>query len=221
MSEYFEEDFLQISAIQHYVFCKRQWALIHIEQQWQENEKTIQGAIMHEKVHNAFISENRKDIFISRGMSVSSRVLGITGVCDAVEFYKDENGVYIFEKKGKYRPVPIEYKRGKPKKDLCDIMQLVAQAVCIEEMLLCQVKTGYLYYGETKRRHEVEITPELKNQLSDIVQEMHSYFERKYTPKVKTSKKCNSCSLNEKCLPKLCSSYDVEKYIKEYVGDKK
>ncbi len=221
MSEYSEDDFLAISGIQHFVFCRRQWALIHIEQQWQENEKTVQGEIMHEKVHNSHLNENRNDVFISRGINVRSRTLGLTGVCDVVEFHKDENGVSIFGKSGTYTPVPVEYKRGKPKNDLCDVMQIVAQAVCLEQMLLCRVDVGYLYYDEIKRRQKVEITQEIRGQLFDIVKEMHSYYERRYTPKVKTSNKCRSCSLNEKCLPKLCYNCNVEKYIKGYIGGEK
>lgn len=112
--EYKEEDFLLLSGIQHFVFCKRQWALIHIEQQWQENLRTIEGEILYEKTHDNTIKESRVDLIISRGMRIFSRSLGLTGTCDVVELHRASDGVSVFGKDGTYKPVPVEYKRGKP-----------------------------------------------------------------------------------------------------------
>ena len=107
MMEYKEEDFLLLSGIQHFVFCKRQWALIHIEQQWQENVRTIEGGILHEKTHDYTIKEKRGDLVVSRGMNIFSRNLGVSGTCDVVEFRKDKEGVSIFGQDGTYKPMPI------------------------------------------------------------------------------------------------------------------
>ena len=124
--DYNEEDFLSLSGLQHFAFCRRQWALIHIEQQWQENLRTIEGQILHERAHDGYSAEKRRDVIISRGMAVFSRTLGINGVCDIVELHKSKDGVNIVGREGLYKPVPIEYKRGKPKEDDCDAVQLCA-----------------------------------------------------------------------------------------------
>lgn len=137
--EYQEEDFLLLSGIQHFVFCRRQWALIHIEQQWQENLRTVEGGILHEKTHDYTIKEKRGDLIISRSMGIYSRTLGITGACDVVEFHKSRDGVALYGREGNYKPVPVEYKRGKPKQGNADVLQLCAQAMCLEEMLLCRI----------------------------------------------------------------------------------
>ena len=208
-----EEDYLMLSGIQHFEFCKRQWALIHIEQQWEENIKTIEGQFVHKKADQPFIREKRKNKLIVRGMPVHSRNLGISGICDVVEFVQDEKGVEIVGEKGNYLPVPVEYKRGKPKKHDSDILQLTAQAMCLEEMLVCKVDVGYMYYDEIKQRVEVSITGLLKDKVTRVVNEMHDYYRRKYTPKVKTGKHCTSCSLQEICLPALMHKRSVTDYI--------
>jgi CRISPR-associated protein Cas4 len=215
---YNEEDYLLLSGIQHFVFCRRQWALIHIEQQWRENLRTVEGNILHEKAHSDKFNEKRKGMLITRGMPVVSRKLGITGSCDVVEFYKDENGVEIFGQKGTFLPVPIEYKRGKPKNDSVDELQLCAQAICIEEMLACEIPKGYIFYGETKHRLEVEFNHELRNEVLKIVGQMHELFSRRYTPKVKTGSFCRACSLNDLCLPKLCKIKNASSYIEKMLG---
>lgn len=211
--QYSEDDYQMISGIQHYVFCKRQWALIHIEDQWAENLRTVEGDLLHERAHNEKLSEKRDGKLITRGIRVFSRELGITGVCDVVEFEKDEKGITLYVRKGKYIPIPIEYKRGKPKKDKSDELQLCAQAVCLEGMLVCHIPKGYLFYGETKRRLEIEFNEELRNELSEILNQMHELFKKRYTPKVKTGKHCRACSIKDICLPKLCNAKKVSDYI--------
>lgn len=136
---YEEEEFLNLSGIQHFVFCRRQWALIHIEQQWKENVRTVEGQLLHERVHDGFSVSSRKGWIISRGMPVFSRALGVNGVCDVVEFRPSAQGISLAGHVGQYSPSPVEYKRGKPKEDEADVMQLAAQALCLEEMLLCEV----------------------------------------------------------------------------------
>lgn len=212
--EYKEEDFLLLSGIQHYIFCKRQWALIHIEQQWQENLRTIEGAILHEKTHDDSIKEKRGDLIISRGMGVFSPSMGVVGSCDVVEFYKNPDGVSIFGRTGTYKVIPVEYKRGKPKEIESDTMQLCAQAMCLEEMLLCKIPKAFLFYGEIKRRQEIVLDEILRKSVIAMVKEMHELFDKRYTPKVKPSKSCKACSLVDICMPKLCKNPSVCSYIK-------
>lgn len=211
--DYSEEDFLSLAGIQHFVFCRRQWALIHIEQQWKENIHTMQGNIFHENAHNGTGKETRKDTVITRGLPVFSHSLGISGICDVVEFQKDKDGIEIAGLDGKWAAVPIEYKKGKPKADDCDILQLAAQAVCLEEMLLCHIERGFLFYGETRHRTEVKIDSRIRQQLRAVTEEMHDYYAKKYTPKVKTAARCRQCSLNEICMPVLCGDKSAKKYI--------
>lgn len=210
---YSEDEYLMLSGIQHFVFCRRQWALIHIEQQWEENYRTADGAVIHRNVHDADFHEKRGDTVISRAMAVSSARLGISGECDAVEFREDSSGIEIFGLEGRYSVTPIEYKRGSPKEDESDIMQLAAQAMCLEEMLCCEIKTAYLFYNETRRRTRVDITEDLRQRTEKTLKEMHELFSRRYTPKVRRNKACNACSLKNICLPVLCSEKSAKAHI--------
>jgi CRISPR-associated exonuclease Cas4 len=216
---YGEDDFLLLSGIQHFAFCRRQWALIHIEEQWAENYRTAEGHLMHERAHDPFFTEKRRDVIITRDMAVRSNELGVSGQCDVVEFLRDDdNGVALFGQAGKWRPRPVEYKRGKTKLGDFDRLQLCAQAMCLEEMLLCPpIGQGCLYYGETKRREYVDLTDELRGTVRDMFAEMHAHFERRYTPRVKPSKACKSCSLRDLCVPKLPEEHSVGKYIKDAI----
>jgi CRISPR-associated exonuclease Cas4 len=219
MKEYSEEDYLMLSGIQHFTFCKRQWALIHIENQWSENIRTIEGNILHEKAHDKNILEKRGDVIISRGMPVVSRFLGISGQCDVVEFHKDKNGVNIFGREGLYKVYPVEYKKGKPKADDIDIMQLTAQVMCLEEMLCCEIEKGYLFYGETRHRETIEINHQYKNKVIELFEEMHNLYDKKHTPNVKRTKACNACSLKDLCLPVLLKKKSVKEYISQAIKE--
>ena len=212
--EYKEDDYLMLSGIQHFKFCRRQWALIHIEQQWAENVHTVIGELMHKKVHDPMSKEKRKDTIIVRALPIASRKMGISGECDVVEFHKCEDGISLFGHRGLYLVFPVEYKKGKPKITEEDKLQLTAQAMCLEEMFLTTVSEGAIFYGETRRREVVAITEELKNEVRQIFEEMHQYYDRRYTPKVKYSKACASCSLKEICLPKLEKAGSVKEYLK-------
>ena len=139
---YNEEDFLQLSGIQHFEFCRRQWALAYIEMQWQENVRTVEGRILHENAHDAGIKEKRGDLLIVRAMPIHSREMGVSGECDVVEFHRVKDGIHLSGKDGFYKAVPVEYKRGKPKTDDSDVLQVAAQAMCLEEMLCCTVPIG-------------------------------------------------------------------------------
>lgn len=217
--EYSQDDYLMISGIQHFKFCRRQWALIHVEQQWAENEHTVVGELMHKKTHDPYLIEKRNDVLIVRALPVSSRSIGISGECDIVEFHKCDEGIKLIGHRGLCSVYPVEYKKGKPKESDEDKLQLAAQAMCLEEMFLTQIPEGALYYGETRRREVVEFTEEIRNQVKSIFEEMHGYYERKYTPKVKTTKACSGCSLKDICLPKLMKTGSVKAYVSKMLED--
>ena len=212
---YGEEDFLQLSGLQHFKFCRRQWALIHIENQWAENFRTTDGAILHENAHNGDFTESRGNLIITRDMRIFSRTLGVSGACDVLEFHRGENGIPLKGKKGLWQPYPVEYKRGRPKETSMDALQLCGQAMCLEEMLCCDIPKGALYFGEIRRRVEVEFTEELRQEVRDCLTEMHELYRRGHTPKVKPTKPCNACSLKEVCLPKLMRTTSVKTYLQK------
>src|SRR5690625_3199104 len=184
MMGYKEEEYLMLSGIQHFVFCKRQWALIHIEQEWEENVLTVEGNYLHEKTDDPFIREKRGSTIFVRALPVHSSILGINGVCDMVEFTQDNNGIPLDKETGFYQVKPIEYKRGKPKQHDADILQLVAQAICLEEMLGTIINEAALFYNETKRRQNINITNGIKEKVKSMIKEMHDYYKRQHTPRV-------------------------------------
>ena len=215
-----DDNYLLISGIQHFAFCRRQWALIHIESQWVENMLTVLGDLMHNRAHNQSLTEKRGNVIITRDMPIFSRTLRVRGKCDVVEFRHDDSGVSIFGQEGLWLPCPVEYKRGKSKSHDADRLQLCAQAICLEEMLLCpKIETAYLYYGETKRRENVRLDDELRDSVHAMFIEMHDYYDRRYTPRVKRSKACTSCSLKNVCLPRLPQNGNVSDYIKKAISE--
>ncbi len=220
MKAFDEEDYLMMSGIQHFCFCRRQWALIHIEQQWTENFHTAAGRVEHIRAHDEEEIEKRGDLLIVRGLRVISHELMLSGTCDVVEFRKDtRNGVPIRYCEGLWEPLPVEYKHGKPKISDADRLQLCAQSIALEEMLACKIPTGALYYHHTRHREYVDITDDLRNETKAYAEEMVAYYRRGHTPKVKTGSFCRTCSLQDKCLPVLCKNKDVNAYIDESIGE--
>lgn len=216
---YSEEDYLQLSGLQHFAFCRRQWALIHIENQWQDNLRTVEGNLLHSRAHDVNSRERRGNLLILRGLAVSSAVLGISGQCDVVEFHSCTEGISLYGEEGRWRPYPVEYKRGEPKDHRADELQLCAQAMCLEEMLCCDVPEGALFYGKIKRRTLVNFDQELRRQVHEMLNEMHGLYKRGYTPRVKYRKSCNACSLKNLCLPELMNRKNVKAYLKEAMED--
>jgi len=212
---YTEEEYLQLSGLQHFKFCRRQWALIHIEHQWAENYRTIDGAILHQNAHDTQFRESRGDTVITRGVSVYSSRLGVSGQCDVLEYHRGSTGIPLGGKDGLWQPYPVEYKRGSPREDTGDTLQLCGQAMCLEGMLCCEIPEGALYYGEIRRRVRVAFTQELRSQVCSLLEEMHQLYRRGYTPKVKPTKSCNACSMKELCLPRLMKSRSVSAYLKD------
>lgn len=200
-----ENELIMISALNHYLYCPRRCALIHVEQVWNENLFTAEGRIMHEKADsNKF--ESRGNVRIDYSVPLRSLRLGLVGKADVVEFHKREDGTWL--------PFPVEYKRGKPKADDCDRVQLCAQAICLEEMLKVEIKEGALFYGQTRRREDVVFDERLRTVTEDISRKVHELIASGITPKAEYSKRCESCSLLDLCLPKTCGkTKSVSKYL--------
>lgn len=214
-----EDEYLQLSGLQHFAFCRRQWALIHVEQLWRDNLRTVEGEILHERAHDETLRERSRDKITMRGLRIASSALGISGACDVVEFVRSRSGARLTGEDGLWQPYPVEYKRGSSKISDADRLQLCAQAMCLEEMLGCAVPDGALFYGETRRRERVALDEELRQQVRGMLAEMHAYYRRGYTPKVKTGKHCNACSLKELCLPVLCRTSSARAYIQNRIGE--
>ena len=188
-----------ISALQHLLFCPRQCALIHIEQQWTENRYTAEGRIMHDRVDEVG-RESRGRIRTAFGLPLRSLRLGLSGRADAVEYHRqgDDPAETSF-----WQPFPVEYKRGKPKKNDSDLVQLCAQAICLEEMLVCSVPEGAIYYGKPRRRMAVIFDDTLRAETRETARRLHELIESGRTPQARYEKKCDSCSLLSLCMPKV------------------
>ena len=194
---YDDEGLLSLSGIQHIAFCERQWALIHIENQWAENVKTIEGKQLHERVDDPYFTETRHEVKVVRSTPLVSRRLGLYGVSDVIEYVNSS------ELEGFLEIRIVEYKRGKPKPDDRDEVQLCAQGMCLEEMLGVKIENGFLFYGETRRRYLVSFSEELRERVTVLAERMHDLFEKERTPAPVKGKKCNNCSLKDLCLPML------------------
>jgi len=205
MHSYQLDDLVMLSALQHYAFCPRQCALIHIEQTWQENRLTAEGRLMHEHVHEE-ARIVRGDIRIDYAVSLRSLRVGLIGKADVVEFHRQPDGSWL--------PFPVEYKRGKPKADDSDKVQLCAQAICLEEMLSVAIPAGALFYGKTRRRLDVSFDDPLRRETEETAHLVHELLAAGITPSPVYSKRCESCSLLAECMPKaLQKGRSVEKYM--------
>ena len=198
---YKEEDFLQLSGIQHFAFCRRQWALAYIELQWQENVRTVEGKILHENAHDVSMKEKRGDLLIVRAMPIHSWEMGVSGECDVVEFHKVKDGIQLAGKEGLYKAVPVEYKRGRPKTDDSDILQIAAQAMCLEEMFQTSIPEGAIYYITSHRRYSVPFTEELRNLVKETIHKIELFRRSFSIPLAEKEAKCRACSLREHCRP--------------------
>jgi CRISPR-associated exonuclease Cas4 len=201
---YGEDDLLPLSGLQHLMFCERQWGLIHIEQAWEENRLTAEGRVIHERVHETG-AESRPGVRIARGLRLRSLRLGLAGQADVVEFHQFEDGVTLPGVEGHWRPFPVEYKRGKPKRDACDEVQLCAQALCLEEMFGAEIPGGALYYGEPRRRTGVSFDADLRGTTEALARRMQQLYLSAKTPAPVYQPKCDGCSLIARCMPRLLS----------------
>lgn len=188
------DDSFPLSALQHFAFCPRQCALIHVERQWAENTLTAQGRVLHDRAHEAG-SESRRDLRTARALPLQSATLGLHGVADVVEFHRQPDGAW--------RPFPVEYKRGRPKHEPIDAVQLCAQAICLEEMLHTAVPTGALFYGATHRRHDVAFDDSLRAATHTLAAAVRAQLAAGQTPPPVYTAKCRACSLLELCRPQV------------------
>ena len=205
----FPESPMMLSALQHYLFCPRQCALIHVEGIWNENFLTASGRQLHERVDRRG-GETRKDVHLATALRLTSARLGLTGIADMVEFHRQETScdgdgtcvaVRLSGRSGFWRPFPVEYKRGVPKSHRADEVQLCAQALCIEEMLDVSIEAGALFYGETRRRTDVVFDTGLRSLTEDIASKVHKLIRDGETPPPILSKGCKACSLFDQCRP--------------------
>jgi CRISPR-associated exonuclease Cas4 len=208
------KDYLLISGIQHFMYCERQWGLIHIENAWSENVLTIEGTQVHERVDDPEIFESRGETFYSRSVPVVSNKLNIQGVIDIIEFQKNKNGVFISSKSDYYMPNIIEYKHGSPKMEDYDTVQLCAQAMAFEEMKNCILDFGFIFYNQTKRREKIFFTTELREKVVMLIKQMNEYYFKQVTPLPVNLKKCKNCSLNNLCAYNI-KNMSAEDYIKK------
>jgi len=214
MINYSEDNMLALSGIQHFAFCERQWGLIHVENQWVENVLTIEGKNLHQRVDDPYFTETRGDVKIVRSIPLISKSLGLYGVADVIELHKvpgDNSGI---------RYNIVEYKRGRPKPDDRDEVQLCAQAICLEEMIAVTIDCGYLYYGETKRRHRVNFERILRERVLSLAEKMHKFFAEGKTPPPVKDKRCKNCSMADICVPELSkANKKMETYFKDIFND--
>jgi CRISPR-associated exonuclease Cas4 len=209
--------------LQHLLFCERQWALIHIEQQWAENRLTEEGRVLHERVHESG-TEARPDTVVARGLRIRCLRLGLAGETDVVEFRRaaEEPGrtVRLEGRGGWWLPFPVEYKRGRPKSDAWDEVQLCAQALCLEETFGVAIPAGALFYGEKRRRTAVEFDESLRRRTDELARRMHELYSAGRTPAAVYAGRCEKCSLIERCLPKMSARRrDVERYLASALRD--
>lgn len=206
-----ERELVPVSALNQYAYCHRRCALIFIEQIWDENLFTTEGRIMHEQVHGDG-AESRGDIRIERGVAMRSLRLGLIGKADVVEYHRQPDGLWL--------PFPVEYKRGKPKPDDCDKIQLCAQAMCLEEMLDVHIPAGAIFYGRTRRRLDVDFDERLRNKTEETAKHTHALIESGQTPKPVYDRRCESCSLMGECLPKtIQKKRSAKNYISRMIAD--
>lgn len=201
-----EDDLLPLSALQHVLFCERQAALIHVEQLWKDNRWTLEGQHLHHNVDaDAPRRELRGEVAIVRGLALRSLQMGLSGRADVVELHQaPEQGAdaaAVTGLKGWWRPFPVEYKRGKPKRNDSDKVQLCAQAMCLEEMLGVVIPSGALFYGQKKRRLAIAFDSPLRTTTQEAARRLHEIFAQGLTPQAKFSEKCRECSLLSLCLP--------------------
>ncbi|XFO65529.1 hypothetical protein SPSIL_016580 [Sporomusa silvacetica DSM 10669] len=208
-----------LSGIQHMAFCERQWALIHIEQVWAENVRTVEGQNLHERADDPFADESRKTLRIIRSMPLVSHKLGLRGIADVVEFHQSKDFTegetcQLQGRKGWWRPLPVEYKRGRPKPDDRDAVQLCAQAMALEEMMQVSIASGCIFYGETKHRETVAFDMRLRQYTAELAARMQQLVREGKTPRAKRGKRCSQCSLIEKCQPYwMLRHRSVENYL--------
>lgn len=220
---YAEDDMLMLSGIQHFKFCPRQWALIHLEQQWEDNRLTTEGSLMHRNVDDPFYRQKCGDNICLRSVHIASKELGLYGIADVIELHptsNETNSIQHPKYPGLWTPYPIEYKHGKPKRDETDEVQLTAQVMCLEEMYQIQLHKAYFFYGAIKHRQEIEITEHLRTIVREIAEKMHHIFNKELLPAINLQHHCQNCSLKNNCMPSSTKATKVATYLNKYLYEK-
>lgn len=215
---YTEDEMLMLSGIQHFSFCPRQWWLIQVDQSWEDNHLTAQGQLLHQRVNQPEQSERRGTVITLRAMPIASSSLGLYGIVDVVELHpsSNEHGYKHPNYPGHWTAFPVEYKRGAPKgRTQADKLQLCAEAICIEEMYEIHIPHAYIYYGETRHRLEVELTPELREETYHIAHLMHEASSSCEPIAAIKERKCRGCSLIDLCLPEVSLCDGVSGYYEQ------
>jgi CRISPR-associated exonuclease Cas4 len=218
-----EDELLPISALAHLLYCERRCALIHLEQLWRENRYTAQGRQLHRRVHEGG-REKVGEVQRVRSLPLRSLELGLTGVADVVEFSPAQPdaprpATHVPGLPGRWQVRPVEYKRGRPKKNACDEVQLCAQAICLEEMLACRIHEGSLFYGRVRRRHVVALGETLRSQTRRAAEELHALIRAARTPPPRHSAKCERCSLRDDCFPKRLGGPRASEYVRRCLAN--
>lgn len=213
-----ESGYIMISALQHYMFCPRQWGLLHLEQVWAENRLTMEGKLLHENAHTEKTTR-QGDIIVARALRVCSHKLQLTGQADVVEFHPAQDApvagtVSLSGREGRWLVYPVEYKHGKPKSNRCDEVQLCAQAMCLEEMLGVEIIEGAFFYGQPRRRYSVCFDEPLRTITANLTDTILRLQAAAQTPTASYSKKCDNCSIVEQCCPKITG---VKKKVEHYL----
>ncbi len=210
---------LMLSGIQHFAFCPRQWALIHIDQQWDDNRLTVEGEIMHQHVDDPFYRQKMGDVICLRSVNIASTMLGLYGIADIIELHPSDipnNAITHPKYRGNRLPYPVEYKHGKPKEDNIDAVQLCAQAICLEEQYNINIPEGALFYGKIRRRETVFFSEELRSEVRSLASAMHEVYESGKVPYSVRRPQCRSCSLKDVCMPDT-NSTTASSYLKSYL----
>ena len=214
---YNEDDMLMLSGIQHFRFCPRQWALIHIEQQWDDNRLTVEGEILHKNVDDPVYRQKCGNFISLRSVNIASHELGLYGISDVIELHptnEEENSISHPKYPGRWKPYPVEFKHGRPKKNEVDEAQLAAQAMCLEEQYNIHINWGAFFYHEIRHRVEVEISDYLRDIVRHCAEDMHNIFKNGQLPAIQYGKHCNHCSLNSLCMPETANQSTVSTYLK-------
>ncbi len=224
MPAYHEDELLPLSALQHLLFCERQCALIHLEQQWRDNRLTVTGRHLHARTDRHPGREQRGDLVVTRSLPLRSLGLGLTGMADVVEFRRVRageiaGGFRLPGRKGLWRASVVEYKRGRPKRNRCDEVQVCAQAMCLEEMLQASALDAYIYYGSRRSRSHVALSAELRSLTEQSAARLHDLLSGTRTPLRRPFGGCRSCSLRDSCLPGASSRSSAPREYLERIMD--
>ena len=218
MPVYSDDDMLMLSGIQHFMFCPRQWALIHLEQQWADNRLTAEGEVLHKNVDNPFYRQKNGNVITLRSVHIASSILGLYGMTDAIELSpaddSDEDVILHPDYPGLWHVLPVEYKRGIPKHNEVDEVQLAAQCICLEEIYGIKIRQGALFYWEQRSRELISINDSLRSLTAKIAEQMHKVFSSGRTPVCDKKPHCKNCSLKDLCLIELTERGSVKSYLK-------